>query len=386
MYNIVLVTGSRAEYGIMKKLISKLDISDKVNLKIVACAMHMEEKYGYTYKEIEKDGFDIDLKVNMELRDTSDKTILKSMSILQNSLADYFSNNKFDLVIILGDRYEMLSVVNSAVLNKIPICHIHGGEKTLGNYDEFIRHSITKMSHLHLASTEEYKKRIIQLGEEVLKVHNIGSLGVENVLTEKLLTREELFDRLSLEINQEYFVVLFHPVTLDGIESVIYQTQELICALEKHSDDYSFIFIGSNSDSGSDEITEIINTYINNNRNSYKFKSLSTIEYHSLIKSSKGLIGNSSSGIIEVPSLGVNTLNIGDRQEGRVRGNSVIDVETSCVSITKGIEELIIKNEKNEIIINPYYKKEASENAYNIILKALEDEISIKKIFNDINL
>ncbi len=383
MYNVILVTGSRAEYGIMKNLIKKLNESEKINLKIVACAMHMEEKYGYTYKEIEKDGFNIDLKVDMNLKDTKDDTILKSMSILQNQLADYYSQNKFDLTIILGDRYEMLSVVNCSVLNKVPICHLHGGEKTLGNYDEFIRHSITKMSHLHLASTDEYKKRIIQLGEEIDKVYNIGSLGVENVLTEMLLSSSEIKAKLNLNDNSDYFVILFHPVTLETKTSVKEQTINLLKALDNYKEKYSFIFIGSNSDSGSDEINTLVDEFVAKNSNCRKFKSLSVIEYHSAVKYSKGLIGNSSSGIIEVPSLEIYTLNIGNRQEGRVRGNSIIDVDDSYSSILKGIEEII--NKENINIINPYYKENASQNAFGIIIDELDNNLSIKKVFNDIN-
>ncbi len=383
MYNIVLVTGSRAEYGIMRQLISKLKDSKDINLSIVATAMHMEEKYGYTYKDIENDGFTIDHKIDMKLTDTSDKTILKSMSILQNDLADYFQNKEFDLCIILGDRYEMLSVVNSCIIYKIPICHLHGGEKTLGNYDEFIRHSISKMSHIHLTSTDEYKNRVLQLGESPNHVYNIGSLGVENALTNQLLSKQELNKKLGCNL-QEYFVVLFHPVTLDLENSLESQVKNLLNALNYKGIDKQIVFIGSNSDSGSDLIGELINDFISKNDRAIIFKSLNTLDYHSLVKNSLGLIGNSSSGLIEVPSLGVPTLNIGDRQKGRVRGNSVIDVSSNLDDICAGIAKLQEFKRLNIDILNPYYKVNSCQNAFDIILNELKIGVSISKDFIDI--
>ncbi|MFV0288285.1 MAG: UDP-N-acetylglucosamine 2-epimerase [Mycoplasmatales bacterium] len=380
MYQVILVTGSRAEYGIMKNLIKQLRNSNDIELKLVVCAMHLEKKYGYTYKEIENDGFKIDLKVPMNIINTEDNTILKAMSILQTKLADYYKENKFDLTIILGDRYEMLSVVNASVINKVPICHLHGGEKTLGNYDEFIRHSITKMSHIHLVSTQEYKNRVLQLGEEPNKVYNIGSLGVENVLQTKFLDKKSLQEKLGCKTLSNYFVVLFHPVTLEG--NVELQTKELLKALTVYKNKYNFIFIGGNSDSGSDKILDLINDFVIDNENSYLFKSLSTNVYHSLLKYSQGLIGNSSSGIIEVPSLNKYTLNIGNRQEGRVKGNSIVDVKPTCKEIEAGIDKLLNSNIIN--ISNPYYQELASKNAYNIILKELKQGISIKKVFKDL--
>lgn len=383
MFNVMLVTGSRAEYGIMRKLIEKINACESINLSIVATAMHMEKKYGYTYKDIENDGFEIDKKIDMNLVDTSDLTILNSMSTLQNELALYMDKNNFDLCIILGDRYEMLSVANCCVINKVPICHLHGGEKTLGNYDEFIRHAITKMSHLHLTSTNEYKNRVIQLGEEVTNVYNVGSLGVENVLSSDLLSKMEVSENLNIILAENYFVVLFHPVTLNGEKDLEMQVKELLAALHRNNN-MQFIFIGSNSDSGSDKIASMVNEFIANTPNSYVFKSLSTLMFHSLVSNSKGLIGNSSSGLIEIPSLGRYTLNIGDRQKGRVRGDSVIDVSNSCTEIDLGIKEIIKLDKKNISFSNPYYKEDAANECLKIILSHLNNGICIEKIFNDL--
>ncbi|MGL4589752.1 MAG: UDP-N-acetylglucosamine 2-epimerase [Mycoplasmatales bacterium] len=384
MYNVLLVTGSRAEYGIMSKLIKRLANDSEINFKLVATAMHLEEKYGNTYQEIENDGIEIAYKIPMNLVDTSNKTILNGMSILQDALAEILENEKFDLCIILGDRYEMLSVVNACVINRIPICHLHGGEKTLGNYDEFIRHAITKMSHLHLTATTEFSNRVKQLGEQ--QVHNIGSLGVNNVLQDQKFTKDELASRLGVDLSNKYFVVLFHPVTLQGEADLIRQTADLLKVLDEKADEYDFIFIGSNSDTGSDEIAKQISGFLKKHPHCSNFKSLNVQEYHSLILHSLGLIGNSSSGLIEVPSLQKYTLNIGDRQKGRVRGTSVIDVADDYNSIKQGVNLLIDKLADQTKIINPYFQENSLEMAINIIKNALKDGITIEKDFNDLEL
>lgn len=378
MKNICVVTGTRAEYGILKPLLSLLDKDGEINLDIVATAMHLEEKYGNTYKIIEQDGFKIAKKIPLDLKDTSKKTIIKSISILQIELSKYFEENNYDMVIILGDRYEMIAVANVALIYNIPICHLHGGEKTLGNFDESIRHSITKMSHIHLVSTDEYRKRVIQLGENPDNVVNIGAIGVENALKLKLLKKEELEEKLNIQLEEDYFVVLFHPVTLNSDISVEKQVTELLIALDRF--DCQYIFIGSNSDTDSDKITEKIQEFLKNHKRCIKFTSLTTQEYHCLIKYSNGLIGNSSSGIIEVPSLNKPTLNVGDRQKGRACGNSVITVKTQVQDILDGIKKM------KEVVDfeNPYYKENSSKIAYEKIKESLKKGIKISKEFYDI--
>ena len=378
MKNICVVTGSRAEYGIMKPLMQKLSLENNINLEVVVTAMHMEEKYGYTYKNIEEDGFVIKAKIPLNLVDTSKQTLAKSLSILTNELSEIFMATRYDLVIILGDRYEMLPVANVCLLYNIPICHIHGGEKTLGNFDESIRHAITKMSHLHLVSTEEFRNRVIQLGESPEYVYNIGAMGVENVLNQTFLSKEQLESTLNVEL-EDYYVVLFHPVTLEDGSA---EEQMNILIEELGKTDKQLLFIGSNSDTDSDKIMNVINSYVNKKQNSRVFTSLTTQVYHSLVKNSLGLVGNSSSGLIEVPSLKVPTLNIGNRQLGRLSGESVINVSCNKDDIAKGLS--LMKKVTN--FVNPYEKSGSSESAKEIILSYLSKERTPLKEFYDIKI
>ena len=376
MKNVCVVTGSRAEYGIMRALLLKLNKEQNIKLDAVVTAMHLEEKYGNTYKQIEEDGLNIIKKIPLNLENTSKKCVSRSLAILTTGLSELFEEVKYDLIIILGDRYEMLPVVNVALIYNIPVCHLHGGEKTLGNFDESIRHAITKMSHLHLVASEEFKNRVIQLGEEEQNVHNIGAMGVENVIKQDFLTKKELEETLGMELEEEYYVVLFHPVTLeDG--GALKQIQTLLEVLSEQTK--QVIFIGSNSDTDSDKIMGAIEEYTKKYRSSKVFISLKPMEYHSLVKYSKGLVGNSSSGLIEIPSLKVPTLNIGNRQLGRLRGPSVVDVDTTRESIQEGLKEL--SNIRN--FYNPYEQENSIEKAKVAILDYLSKDKSIIKEFND---
>ncbi|MGO0141061.1 UDP-N-acetylglucosamine 2-epimerase [Latilactobacillus sakei] len=379
MKKIALITGSRADYGIMKRLIRKLYSNDEVELCIITTAMHMEAEYGYTYKNIEADGFHIFKKIPLYINGTSSETVISEIAKLSVELSSLYEENKFDLTIILGDRYEMLAAANTSVIYGVPICHIHGGEKTLGNYDEFIRNSITKMSNLHLASTYEYAKRIVQMGESPDRVFNIGAMGVENVLTEDFIGFQDLCTKLDINLSEkDYYVVLFHPVTLESKDNNIHITDNLLSALEEKN----CVFIGSNSDTGSREIMDRINSEVESNYKHHLFTSLSTLEYHSLVANSKGLIGNSSSGLIEVPSLGVPTLNIGNRQEGRTRGSSVIDISGL---VKKELDVAISELDKIDTFDNPYQKNNSSELAFKEIISFLDNSKGIKKDFFDID-
>ncbi|WP_305424873.1 UDP-N-acetylglucosamine 2-epimerase [Photobacterium leiognathi] len=380
MKKIVYVTGSRAEYGIMKRLLLALDQDPEVELTIVATGMHCDEKYGLTYKVIEDDGLEIDKLINIDI-DTSDNAkILNSMSICQSEFGQYFQNNKFDAVMILGDRYEIFSVAIAAAMHNLPIIHLHGGEKTLGNYDEFIRHAITKMSKLHLASTEEYRQRIIQMGEHPDTVFNVGALGAENSLLMDLPSRIEL-ERKFGSLQKPYFMVVFHPETLT-LESPSEQVTELLNALSEFSEQYDFVFIGSNSDTGSDEITEKVKYFCKQTFSRF-MTSVTPEEYLALNKYSQGFIGNSSSGLIGIPSLLIPTINIGNRQKGRVRGPTVID----CICASEKISEAIIKSKNKEIVKgennNPYYQKVVLENILIIIKKFIKSKINLNKDFYD---
>ncbi|TCP95526.1 UDP-N-acetylglucosamine 2-epimerase (non-hydrolysing) [Cricetibacter osteomyelitidis] len=383
MKKIAYITGSRAEYGIVKRLLKRLQDDNTIDFSLVVTAMHLEQQYGNTVNIIEQDGFKIAAKIKLNLDSKNNQTIISSMAECLDKFGQFFSQNKFDAVIILGDRYEMLSVATAAAMHNISIIHLHGGEQTLGNYDEFIRHNITKMSKLHLTATETYRKRVIQLGEPPESVINVGSLGAENGLSLVLPTKEQLRKKFG-NFDRTYFMVVFHPETLTNI-SVLAQLNELIYALDKFKSQYDFVFIGSNADTHSDVIFSRLKIYTDENNFKF-FTSVKPEEYLALIKYSKGIIGNSSSGLLEAPSLGVGTINIGNRQQGRVRGDSVIDVETKEIAITKGIEYLLSNEFQQKLpnMKNPYYQENAMEKAYLAIKDFLKRDNTYPKEFFDL--
>jgi len=382
MKKLLYITGSRAEYGIMKRLLKALAEDPGIQLSIVATGMHCEDTYGLTYKQIEADGFELDKLIPIDIETENNAQILSSMAICLKEFGQYFQENDFDAVMVLGDRYEIFAATSAAAMHNIPIIHLHGGEKTLGNYDEFIRHAITKMSKLHLASTGEYRNRIIQLGEKPSSVINIGALGAENAMLLDIMTTRQLEEKFGV-FKRPYFMVVFHPETITNV-SVTEQMSELINALNALKDNYDFVFIGSNSDTGSDSITQLAQEFCK--ANSFKYMtSVKPEEYLSLIQHSCGLIGNSSSGLIEVPSLKVPTINIGDRQKGRVRGDTVIDTVCEAKSITNAVassQRLMLENS-----INPYYKSKVLDAAHECIRQfLLLPDINEPKDFFDLPL
>lgn len=384
MKKLLYVTGSRAEYGIMRRLLKKLDEDKNIQLDIVVTGMHLMKEYGETFKEVEKD-FNVIEKLDIEIANSNNYDVLHSMSLAMEKFAKFFLNNKYDTVMLLGDRYEILPVAIASAINNIPLIHIHGGEKTLGNYDEFIRHSITKMSKLHLVATDEYRNRVIQLGENPETVKNVGSLGVANAMELELLSKKELENKLG-NFSKPYFVVLFHPETITEI-SLEQQTENLISTLNKFKDRYDFVFIGSNSDTGSDKIQKIIKNFVD--KNNYKrFLSLKNYEYFSLLKNSQGLIGNSSSGVIEVPSLKIPTINIGNRQLGRVKGTTIIDCSADTEDILKAIKKSQSESYKKILneSVNPYYQENSLEKYYSEIKKFLDKDNNYLKDFWDIKI
>ncbi|OLQ76077.1 UDP-N-acetyl-D-glucosamine 2-epimerase, UDP-hydrolysing [Photobacterium proteolyticum] len=381
MKKLLCVTGSRAEYGIMRRLLLELNKDPNICLSIVATGMHCDPKFGSTYKNIEEDGFTIDKMIPIDIDTSTNSKVLNSMSICQSGFGEYLEFNKFDAILILGDRYEIFSVAIAAAIHNIPLIHLHGGEKTLGNYDEFIRHAITKMSKLHLASTEEYRQRIIQMGEEPSSVYNIGALGAENAAILDLPNTTQLEKKFGSFV-KPYFMVVFHPETLTNV-SLESQVKEVLAAISEYMPEYDFVFIGSNSDTGSDKITELVSKYCHDNNLRY-MTSVSSEEYLALNKYSCGLIGNSSSGLIEIPTLGVATVNIGDRQKGRVRGNSVFDTPCDKNSIIEAIESSLKLESSN--INNPYYQKGVLDEALVRISEFLNSKlITLPKDFFDIN-
>ncbi|AZL86074.1 UDP-N-acetylglucosamine 2-epimerase (hydrolyzing) [Aliivibrio salmonicida] len=385
MKRLLYITGSRAEYGIMKRLLLALKDDSEIELTIVATGMHCDEKYGLTYQVIENDGFVIDKLIDIHINTENNANILASMSICQAEFGQYFQDNKFDAVMILGDRYEIFSVAIAVAMHNLPIIHLHGGEKTLGNYDEFIRHAITKMSKLHLASTEEYRQRIIQMGEHPDSVFNIGALGAENSLLMDLPTKQMLENRFG-SLQNPYFMVVFHPETLTDTP-LAEQMNALLLALKTLTLKYDLIFIGSNSDTGADEITVKVKAFCDETNSRY-MTSVKPEEYLALNKYAQGLIGNSSSGLIEVPSLKVPTINIGERQKGRVRGDTVIDCECTAEAILASVtdSQSVVFQHTVQKAANPYYQQAVLENALTEIKQFMQSSVPLCKDFYDLNI
>lgn len=380
---LAYISGSRAEYGIVKRLLHALDSDPELDFVLIATAMHLDPRYGETVRQMEADGFRVHRRVPVDLDSGSNETVIRSMADTLAKFGSLFAEEHFDAVMILGDRYEMLAVGIAAAMHNIPMIHLHGGEQTLGNYDEFIRHALSKMSRLHLAATETYRRRLIQLGEPPESVVNTGSLGAENSLVLPLPDKHELAQAVG-SLDKPYFMVVFHPETLNP-QPVSAQLDEVLAALSQFACRFDFIFIGANSDTGSEQIFQRFQDYTA--QHGYRFfTSLPPEHYLALIKYSCGMIGNTSSGLLEVPSLGVATVNIGDRQKGRVRGESVIDTAVERQAICAGIERLLSSEFQAALpeMVNPYYQNGAMAKAYAAVKAFVQQDHSRPKAFYDL--
>ncbi|MFZ4199854.1 UDP-N-acetylglucosamine 2-epimerase [Lysinibacillus sp. NPDC056220] len=342
---ICIITGTRAEYGLLSNLAKKLREDQDFDLQMVATGMHLSPEFGSTYKEMENDGFFINEKIEILLSADSPTSIVKSMGLATISFADAFNRLEPDLLIILGDRFEMLAVAQTALIMRIPIAHIHGGECTFGAYDDAIRHSITKMATWHFTSTESHRKRVIQLGESPERVYNVGALGIENIVNLTLLTRQELFQTLQLDEERPMFLITYHPETNGHIHGVY----ELLKALENYPD-INLVFTKSNADNGGRFINKAIQQFTLKHNNAKIFDSLGQLKYLSAVKYADVVIGNSSSGLIEVPYLETPTVNCGNRQEGREHPNSVFNTNMDAESILISIEKARKFSDKYEHI------------------------------------
>ncbi len=320
---ICIVTGSRAEYGLLYWLIKEIKADPDFKLQLVATGMHLSSKFGLTYKVIEKD-FKIDKKIDMHLSSDTSVGISKSMGIAQISFSKAYKVLKPDIIVVLGDRYEIFSAASAAMISKIPIAHIHGGEITEGSWDDNIRHCISKMAHLHFTANEEYKNRVIQLGEDPSRVFNTGGMGIENIKRLKLLSKNKFEKSINFKLNKKNILVTFHPATLENNTSKK-QFQELINTINE-LDDTNIIFTKTNSDINGKVINQMIDRYTAKYpKKSIGFTSLGQLRYLSALKYVDAVVGNSSSGLLEAPSFKIGTINIGDRQKGRIKAKSVID-------------------------------------------------------------
>lgn len=383
MKKICVVTGSRAEYGLLKPIMEKIRDDKELQLSLVVTGMHLSPEFGLTYQEIESDGFRIDAKNEMLLSSDTPNGITKSLGLAVIGFADIFTEKEPDMLLILGDRFEIYAAAIAAMVHRIPISHMHGGELTEGAIDDAIRHSITKMSLLHFTSTEEYRRRVIQLGEEPDRVFNVGALGVENIHKMKLLSKEELEKRIGFTFNDKTLMVTFHPVTLEE-KTAEEQFENLLRVLEEHKD-IKIIFTKANADTDGRIINQMIDKYIVEHENAIAFFSMGQLCYFSALRHCLAVIGNSSSGILEVPSFGIPTINIGNRQKGRVKAHTVIDCETSQNAIESALKKVLADGFKIEDTANPYDKENTAMNIVNQVKNTVTQEPMRQKTFIDIS-
>lgn len=356
-----VITATRAEYGLLKPLIGILNKSLEYQLQLIVTGTHLSAEFGMTWKVIEADGYKIDAKVEMLLSSDTPVGASKSLGLMCIGLADAFESLVPDFIIILGDRYEMVGVATVANLFNIPVVHIHGGEITQGALDDNFRHAITKLSHLHFASTAEYRQRIIQLGESPESVFEVGAIGIDNIKNMELFNRQDLASSVQLDLSKPYFLVTYHPVTINSSDVNI-EIDNLITALLSVPNTQSIITL-SNADVGG----RLINQRLQYWQQQYPerialFTSLGQLRYLSAIKHCLAVVGNSSSGILETPSLKRPTVNIGNRQKGRTQATSVINCDVDIESITQALNTASSKEfqAKSETVINPYGKGESA--------------------------
>ena len=381
---ICVVTGSRAEYGLLRYLMKEIQVSSEFELQIIATGMHLSPEFGLPYQEIEKDRFVINEKVEMLLASDTSSAISKSTGLGIIGFSDSYNSLKPDLIIVLGDRYEILAAVIAALFAKIPIAHIHGGETTQGAYDEAIRTSITKMAWWHFVAAKEYQKRVIQLGEDSERVFNVGGLGVDAIKKTKLLSKKELIKNTGIQFRKKNLLVTYHPVTLEKQTSQKH-FQVLLDVLQELKNVY-LIFTMPNADSDGRIIKKMINEFTDNNKErSISFTSMGRLKYLSTLQFVDGVIGNSSSGLAEAPTFKVGTINIGDRQKGRLKADSVIDCNPTKASIKQAIETLYSEDFRNILpaVQNPYGKGNASDKIMKILREVKIPE-QLKKEFYDL--
>lgn len=370
MRKICVVTGSRAEYGLLYPLLKEIKADSELALQLVVTGMHLSPEFGLTYKEIMNDDFQIDEKVEMLLSSDSQVAITKSMGLGLIGFADVFNRLQPDIVVLLGDRYEIMIAAQAAMIANIPIAHLHGGESTEGCVDEAIRHSITKMSHLHYVSTEQYRNRVIQLGEQPDRVFNVGAIGLDNIRQLDFLSKEKFEESIDFKLGKVNFMVTYHPVTLNerGSEEL---TKQLMVALN-HFPQASIIFTKPNADADGRIITHLIDEFVRNNpERTAAFQSLGKLRYLSALNYIDVVIGNSSSGVIEVPMFKKPTVDIGNRQKGRIKGTSIIETAENSEEIINAITRAL----------DPEFRKthvEQSENLYGDGMTAEKIKRSLK--------
>lgn len=383
MKTIAVLTATRAEYGLLRPFIKAL--SDQgLKAQLLVTGMHLSGSFGLTVREIEADGAEVAAKIPILVDSDTPSGVSKTMALAMLGFSDYFAANRPDALLVLGDRYETLAVCCTALNERIPIIHLYGGETTEGAIDEAIRHAITKMSYLHLTSTDEYRKRVIQLGEHPDRVFNVGAIGIENALNLNLLSIDELGDSLGISLQKPYAVMTYHPVTLDDKE-LLADLNELLDVVASHPD-ITFLSTKANADAGGRAINMRLAEFAVDHPNLLLFDSLGSLRYLSAIASASFVIGNSSSGLLEAPAFLTPTINIGDRQRGRIKPESVIDCGEDATSIENALRTAMSSEFREQLIgmDNPYGDGHTSRKAARLIGDFLGGEIDLKKSFFDL--
>lgn len=379
---ICVITGTRAEYGLLRWIMQGIKDDPELTLQVIATGMHLSPEFGLTYRDIEQDGFRIDRKVEMLTSSDTSVGIAKSMGLGMIGFADALNELGPDLIVVLGDRFEIFAAVAAALVARIPVAHLHGGETTEGAFDEALRHSITKMSHLHFVAAEEYRQRVIQLGERPDRVFLVGGLGVDNIKRLKLLDRAALEASLDFRLGQRNLLVTFHPVTLETATAAD-QMAELLAALAGLQDT-QLVFTMPNADTDGRALIRMVEQFVAQHANARAYTSLGQLRYLSCVAHVDGVVGNSSSGLAEVPSFRKGTVNIGDRQRGRLQAASVINCEPTRQSIAAALERLYSADFRACLsqVRNSYGEGGASEKVVETIKHYAIDGIA-KKVFYD---
>lgn len=379
---ICVITGTRADYGLLRWVMQGVKDDSGLTLQVIATGMHLSTEFGLTFREIEKDGFQIDRKVEMLTSSDTAVGTAKSMGLGMIGFADALNELKPDLILVLGDRFEIFAAVSAALVARVPVAHLHGGETTEGAFDEALRHSITKMAHLHFVAAQEYRQRVIQLGEQPEKIFLVGGLGIDNIKRLKLLNRAELEKSIAFKLGHKNLLITFHPVTLEN-STATEQMGELLEVLAELEDTH-LIFTMPNADNDGRALMKMVQQFVALHPNSRAYTSLGQLRYLSCIAQVDGVIGNSSSGLAEVPTFKKGTINIGDRQRGRLQAASVINCEPTRKSIQAAMKILYTEEFQASLkqIQNPYGDGGASEQVVNIIKRCALDGITKKSFYN----
>lgn len=388
-HSVCVVTGSRAEYGILRPLLLKLEREPFIDLQLVVTGSHLSDLFGRTETEILADGFVVAARICIPTQVESKLDMIQATAEAMSNFGQYFSENRPDLLVVLGDRYEIFAVAFAAAVLGIPIAHLHGGESTEGAIDEFLRHSITKMSTLHFTACDKYRQRVIQLGEAPERVFAYGALSTENTLNVPLMTFEELKKSIGYPLHpKQYGVVTFHPVTLEESDAPVEQVKVLIQALEQFPD-YQFVITKSNADSGGLEVNRVWEEQAGLHENWLVVSSLGMRRYLSALHYAAAMIGNSSSGIIEGPAMKIPTVNIGDRQKGRMMARSIISCKAEKEEIIAAMKRAFSPRIQQEAakVVNPFGGSQISDKMVEEIKKFLNtNEKSTKKVFYDLKI